>query len=80
MILCTFQIAFFAFPSSFATEFHILENNAVLKEVASKKKNFRTEIKMLHIEDYGKFGEILFYQTQSFLIVLLFFICVTTSP
>jgi len=31
-----------------------------LKEAVFKKKNSRTEIKMLHIEDYGKFGKILF--------------------
>ncbi|OXB74639.1 UNVERIFIED_CONTAM: hypothetical protein H355_016352, partial [Colinus virginianus] len=33
-------------------KFYILENNAVLKEAVFKKKNSRTEIKMLHIEDY----------------------------
>uniref|UniRef100_A0A8C3RPX9 Dipeptidyl peptidase like 10 n=1 Tax=Chelydra serpentina TaxID=8475 RepID=A0A8C3RPX9_CHESE len=33
-------------------KFYILENNAVLKETIVKKKIFRTEIKMLHIEDY----------------------------
>uniref|UniRef100_A0A8C9FY62 Dipeptidyl peptidase like 10 n=1 Tax=Pavo cristatus TaxID=9049 RepID=A0A8C9FY62_PAVCR len=33
-------------------KFYILENNAVLKEAIFKKKNSRTEIKMLHIEDY----------------------------
>uniref|UniRef100_A0A8C3FU83 Dipeptidyl peptidase like 10 n=1 Tax=Chrysemys picta bellii TaxID=8478 RepID=A0A8C3FU83_CHRPI len=33
-------------------KFYILENNAVLKETILKKKIFRTEIKMLHIEDY----------------------------
>lgn len=44
----------------FSTEFYILENNAVLKEAVIKKKNSRTEIKMLHIEDYGKFRKILF--------------------
>ncbi|KAM4775880.1 inactive dipeptidyl peptidase 10 isoform 3-T3 [Cyanocitta cristata] len=33
-------------------KFYILENNPVLKEVVSKKKNYKTEIKMLHIEDY----------------------------
>ncbi|KAF4788148.1 Inactive dipeptidyl peptidase 10 [Turdus rufiventris] len=33
-------------------EFYILENNPVLKEAVSKKKNYKTEIKMLHIEDY----------------------------
>eukprot|EP00075_Anas_platyrhynchos_P028218 XP_027317471.1 inactive dipeptidyl peptidase 10 [Anas platyrhynchos] len=32
--------------------FYILENNALLKEAVLKKKNSRTEIKMLHIEDY----------------------------
>uniref|UniRef100_A0A8C5TPQ7 Dipeptidyl peptidase like 10 n=1 Tax=Malurus cyaneus samueli TaxID=2593467 RepID=A0A8C5TPQ7_9PASS len=32
--------------------FYILENNPVLKEVVSKKKNYKTEIKMIHIEDY----------------------------
>lgn len=41
-------------------EFYILENNPVLKEVVLKKKNYKTEIKMLHIEDYGKSGKILF--------------------
>jgi len=44
----------------FSTEFYILENNAVLKEAVFKKKNSRTEVKMLHIEDYGKFGNMLF--------------------
>ncbi|EMP29817.1 Inactive dipeptidyl peptidase 10 [Chelonia mydas] len=33
-------------------EFYILENNAVLKETILKKKILRTEIKMVHIEDY----------------------------
>ncbi|XP_038278281.1 inactive dipeptidyl peptidase 10 isoform X2 [Dermochelys coriacea] len=33
-------------------KFYILENNAVLKETILKKKIFRTEIKMVHIEDY----------------------------
>ncbi|XP_039351337.1 inactive dipeptidyl peptidase 10 isoform X4 [Mauremys reevesii] len=33
-------------------KFYILEDNAVLKETILKKKIFRTEIKMLHIEDY----------------------------
>ncbi|KAI1237352.1 hypothetical protein IHE44_0014617, partial [Lamprotornis superbus] len=33
-------------------KFYILENNPVLKEVVFKKKNYKTEIKMLHIEDY----------------------------
>uniref|UniRef100_U3IXG9 Dipeptidyl peptidase like 10 n=1 Tax=Anas platyrhynchos platyrhynchos TaxID=8840 RepID=U3IXG9_ANAPP len=36
----------------FSTDFYILENNALLKEAVLKKKNSRTEIKMLHIEDY----------------------------
>uniref|UniRef100_A0A803V0B4 Dipeptidyl peptidase like 10 n=1 Tax=Ficedula albicollis TaxID=59894 RepID=A0A803V0B4_FICAL len=35
-----------------AQDFYILENNPVLKEVVFKKKNYKTEIKMLHIEDY----------------------------
>uniref|UniRef100_A0A7M4E6P8 Dipeptidyl peptidase like 10 n=1 Tax=Crocodylus porosus TaxID=8502 RepID=A0A7M4E6P8_CROPO len=33
-------------------DFHILESNIVLKEATLKKKLFRREIKMLHIEDY----------------------------
>ncbi|XP_069717619.1 inactive dipeptidyl peptidase 10 isoform X4 [Phaenicophaeus curvirostris] len=33
-------------------KFYILESNAVLKEAVFKKKNSKTEIKMLHIEDY----------------------------
>ncbi|XP_064370710.1 inactive dipeptidyl peptidase 10 isoform X2 [Dromaius novaehollandiae] len=33
-------------------KFYILEDNAVLKEAVLKKKNSKTEIKMLHIEDY----------------------------
>ncbi|XP_053926198.1 inactive dipeptidyl peptidase 10 isoform X5 [Cuculus canorus] len=33
-------------------KFYILENNAALKEAVFKKKNSKTEIKMLHIEDY----------------------------
>lgn len=41
-------------------EFYILENNPVLKEVVFKKKNYKTETKMLHIEDYGKSGKMLF--------------------
>uniref|UniRef100_A0A8C3XYC0 Inactive dipeptidyl peptidase 10 n=1 Tax=Catharus ustulatus TaxID=91951 RepID=A0A8C3XYC0_CATUS len=45
---CTYFSAKFSKP----TEFYILENNPVLKEVVSKKKNYKTEIKMLHIEDY----------------------------
>ncbi|KFV55384.1 Inactive dipeptidyl peptidase 10, partial [Gavia stellata] len=38
--------------TSNAAKFYILENNAVLKEAVFKKKNSRSEIKMLHIEDY----------------------------
>ncbi|XP_039411062.1 inactive dipeptidyl peptidase 10 isoform X3 [Corvus cornix cornix] len=38
--------------TSNTTKFYILENNPVLKEVVFKKKNYKTEIKMLHIEDY----------------------------
>ncbi|NXE18282.1 DPP10 peptidase, partial [Ardeotis kori] len=38
--------------TSNTAKFYILENNAVLKEAVFKKKNSRTEIKMLHIEDY----------------------------
>ncbi|KAJ7400608.1 Inactive dipeptidyl peptidase 10 [Pitangus sulphuratus] len=46
-------------------EFYILENNAVLKEAVFKKKNYKTEIKMLHIEDYAIYELIMscpFYQ------------------
>uniref|UniRef100_A0A8C3TPC3 Inactive dipeptidyl peptidase 10 n=1 Tax=Catharus ustulatus TaxID=91951 RepID=A0A8C3TPC3_CATUS len=46
---CTYFSAKF---SCTALCFYILENNPVLKEVVSKKKNYKTEIKMLHIEDY----------------------------
>ncbi|XP_064307179.1 inactive dipeptidyl peptidase 10 isoform X2 [Phalacrocorax carbo] len=38
--------------TSNTAKFYILENNAMLKEAVFKKKNSRTEIKMLHIEDY----------------------------
>ncbi|XP_041896755.1 inactive dipeptidyl peptidase 10 isoform X3 [Corvus kubaryi] len=38
--------------TSNTTKFYILESNPVLKEVVFKKKNYKTEIKMLHIEDY----------------------------
>uniref|UniRef100_A0A674GJP5 Dipeptidyl peptidase like 10 n=1 Tax=Taeniopygia guttata TaxID=59729 RepID=A0A674GJP5_TAEGU len=38
--------------TSNTAKFYILENNPVLKEVVFKKKNYKTEIKMLHIEDY----------------------------
>uniref|UniRef100_A0A8B9BB10 Dipeptidyl peptidase like 10 n=1 Tax=Anser brachyrhynchus TaxID=132585 RepID=A0A8B9BB10_9AVES len=38
--------------TSNSENFYILENNALLKEAVLKKKNSRTEIKMLHIEDY----------------------------
>lgn len=55
MILRAFQHGF----SSCFVEFYILENNPVLKEVVFKKKNYKTEIKMLHIEDYGKSGKML---------------------
>ncbi|PKU42163.1 inactive dipeptidyl peptidase 10 [Limosa lapponica baueri] len=41
-----------AHSTSNPAKFYILENNAVLKEAVFKKKNSRTEIKMLHIEDY----------------------------
>uniref|UniRef100_A0A8D2IZM3 Dipeptidyl peptidase like 10 n=1 Tax=Varanus komodoensis TaxID=61221 RepID=A0A8D2IZM3_VARKO len=33
-------------------KFYILENNSVLKEAILKKKKFRTETRMLHIDDY----------------------------
>ncbi|XP_062972689.1 inactive dipeptidyl peptidase 10 isoform X4 [Elgaria multicarinata webbii] len=33
-------------------KFYILENNSVLKEAVLKKKKFRTETRMLHIDDY----------------------------
>lgn len=56
MILHAFQHHFY----SCFLEFYILENNPVLKEVVFKKKNYKTEIKMLHIEDYGKSGKMLF--------------------
>lgn len=56
MILHAFQHDFY----SCFLEFYILENNPVLKEVVFKKKNYKTEIKMLHIEDYGKSGKMLF--------------------
>ncbi|XP_015490893.1 inactive dipeptidyl peptidase 10 isoform X3 [Parus major] len=38
--------------TSNTAKFYILENNPVLKEVVFKKKSYKTEIKMLHIEDY----------------------------
>ncbi|XP_014105085.1 PREDICTED: inactive dipeptidyl peptidase 10 isoform X2 [Pseudopodoces humilis] len=38
--------------TSNTSKFYILENNPVLKEVVFKKKSYKTEIKMLHIEDY----------------------------
>ncbi|XP_074071117.1 inactive dipeptidyl peptidase 10 [Macrotis lagotis] len=34
------------------SKFHVLESNSVLKEAIMKKKITKTEIKMLHIEDY----------------------------
>ncbi|KAJ7407758.1 Inactive dipeptidyl peptidase 10 [Willisornis vidua] len=40
--------------TSNTAKFYILENNAVLKEAVFKKKNYKTEIKTLHIKDYGK--------------------------
>lgn len=56
MILHAFQHSL----SSCFLEFYILENNPVLKEAVSKKKNYKTEIKMLHIEDYGKSDKMFF--------------------
>lgn len=45
---------FLSLPFYF-TEFYILESNSVLKEAVSMRKKLRTETRMLHIDDYGKY-------------------------
>ncbi|KAM4626590.1 inactive dipeptidyl peptidase 10 isoform 2-T2 [Discoglossus pictus] len=41
-----------AHSTSNPTDFYTIESNSVLKEAISQKKIFKSEIKMIHIEDY----------------------------